>query len=77
MSLSGLAGILCVMTGPYVGRSQFEFLLPFPMAAGVAVLEAAVLVRPWAVWAAPVQSSKASHPYPLVSMGGANARTSR
>ena len=47
-ALSGLAGILGVADIPSVGRSWFEFILHLLMAAGIMMLEAAVLVSAWA-----------------------------
>ena len=48
MSLSGLVVGLGVVERTSVGRTPFEFVLPLPMAIGVALLGAAVLVSVWA-----------------------------
>ena len=72
MLLSGSAGITGVATGLSVVFARFELILSLPMAAGVAVLEAAVLVRAWAAYVAPAQAGKADHPAPSMRTGGAN-----
>ena len=51
-----------VVAEPSVVYARFGFILLLPMSAGVAVLEAAVLVSVWDAWAAPAISSEASHP---------------
>ena len=49
-SLSRLAGGLGDAFLPFVDRARFGFILMLPMATGVAVLGAAVLVSDWAAW---------------------------
>ena len=72
----GLAGNLGVASGPSIGSERFEFILPLPMAASVAVSEAAVLVSALAAWAAPELASKAGHPALSVRMLGENTGAS-
>ena len=50
ISLSGLVGNLGDMAWTSVGRAQFKFILPLPMAADVAVLRDAVSVSAWDAW---------------------------
>ena len=76
-SLSGLAGNLGFAAGPSVGHVRFEFLWLPPMAAGVAVLGAAVLVNAWAKWADLALAGKAGHPNPSVRTLGENSGASR
>ena len=61
-SLSGLAGILIVAVGLSAVHAWFEFILPLPMAAIVAVSGEAILVSTWAAREVPTRSGKASHP---------------
>ena len=75
-SLSGLVGNLGVTAVTYAGSAWFEFVLPFLMAAGVVVLEAAVLARAWYAWAAPALAAKAGDPSLLVRTEGVNAGAS-
>ena len=76
MSLSGLAGILGVAVGTYVGHAWFEFTLQLPMDNGVAVMGAAVLVSVWDAWEALARDSKSSHPTPSTRVGGVNVGAS-
>ena len=75
-SLSGSEGDLGVAYGPSIGSALFGFILMFLMAAGVAVLEAAVLVIAWATRTAPVRSGKLGHSVPSVRMLGDNSMAS-
>ena len=58
---------------PSVVCARFEFILPLPMVACVAMLGAAVLVSTWEVWEVPTWSGKVGHPDLLVSAGGVNS----
>ena len=69
-------GNLGVVVGNSIGSVWFEFILPLLVAAGVAVLGAAVLVIVWATWAYMAQTVKAVHPSPLVRADGKNGRAS-
>ena len=73
-SLSELAVDMVVADGTSVSCAWFEFILPLSVAAVVAVLEATVLVRVWAAWAAPALAVKAGHSVPSVITVGDNAR---
>ena len=64
-SLSGSAGGLGDMIGLSVDHTQLGFLLPLPIASGVAVLGTTVSVRTWTVWAVLARCGKADHSAPL------------
>ena len=68
----GLAGSIGVEVGPPVGCARFEFILPLPMAAGMAVAGAEVSVSVWAARAVLVPVGKSVHPTLSVVMRGDN-----
>ena len=77
MLTSGSEGDLGVASGPSFVSDLFEFILPLPVAAGVAVLEAAVSVSMWAAWADFALSGKSGYTIPSVRTVVENAGASR
>ena len=77
MSLPGSASDLGDAAWPSVGHTQFEFILPPPTAAGVAMSGVAMVsVSAWTTWEISELSHKAGHSYPYVRMLGYNSGTS-
>ena len=76
-SLSVLTGCLGVAVGPPLGYAWFDFFCCSPIAAGVAVLGAAVSVSLWDLRSALAPAHKVGHLVSLVITWGGNVGSYR